>query len=199
MDPCYGVAQWYSGPMQKVKALGLCGSLRGESWNLKLLRNFLGALDSGPFTTRLYGALDLPLINEDLEKKPLPKSILDLRAAMEESQVVILATPEYNGSLSPVLKNAIDWASRPPANLWTNKIAVLLSASPGALGGARGLIQLRTCLATTKTWVIPEQVQCSVAHQAFDGTGLLKAEAVQKQILGAKESLEAFCGKMLSG
>ncbi|MGZ3652002.1 MAG: NADPH-dependent FMN reductase, partial [Bdellovibrionota bacterium] len=94
--------------------------------------------------------------------------------------------------------NAIDWGTRPPANLWQDKIAVLLSASPGSLGGARGLIQVRTILSGIKTWVIPEQVQLSAAHEAF-GTpgGTLKVEGVHKQIQGAIQSLEVFTKKML--
>ena len=65
--------------MAKTKVLGLCGSLRADSWNLKLLRNFLRTLEGGEFSSSLYGSLELPLMNEDLEKKPLLQSILDFR------------------------------------------------------------------------------------------------------------------------
>ncbi len=188
--------------MPEIKGLGLCGSLRADSWNLKLLRNFLGALKTKtgglPYSTRLYAPLDLPLMNEDLEKGPLDSRILDFRKALEESPVIVIASPEYNGSLSPALKNAIDWATRPPGNLWQGKIAVLLGASPGSLGGARGLIHLRTVLSGIKCWVIPEQVQCANAHLAFDEAGNLKIDAVRQQIIGAIESLDSFAGKMLS-
>ena len=184
--------------MAKTKVLGLCGSLRVDSWNLKLLRNFLRTLDGGEFSTSLYNSLELPLMNEDLEKKPLDQRILDFRSAVTEAPIIVCASPEYNGSLSPALKNAIDWATRPPGNLWQGKIAVLLSASPGSLGGARGLIHLRTVLSGIKTWVIPEQVQCAAAHEAFDASGTLKNEGVHKQMLGAMQSLEVFTKKMLS-
>ncbi|HEY8279608.1 MAG TPA: NADPH-dependent FMN reductase [Bdellovibrionota bacterium] len=183
--------------MQNKKILGLCGSLRADSWNLKLLKNFLAAAEGSGFSTQLHSPLQLPLMNEDLEKKPLDASILNFRSALQESTIVVLGSPEYNGSLSPVLKNAIDWGTRPPANLWEGKIAVLLAASPGSLGGARGLIHLRTVLSGIKTWVIPEQVQCALADHAFDEMGGLTNEAVKKQIAGSLKSLTAFAEKML--
>ncbi|MGZ3661421.1 MAG: NADPH-dependent FMN reductase [Bdellovibrionota bacterium] len=184
--------------MAKIKVLGLCGSLRAESYNLKLLRNFVSALPGATFETSIYPTLDMPLMNEDLEKKPLPQPILDFRAALSAAPVIVLACPEYNGGITGPLKNAIDWGTRPPANLWQDKIAVLLSASPGSLGGARGLIQVRTILSGIKTWVIPEQVQLSAAHEAFETPGgTLKVEGVHKQIQGAIQSLEVFTKKML--
>jgi chromate reductase len=180
----------------KIKILGLCGSLRADSVNLKLLRNFLAAA-GGAFDVNTYGSIEMPLLNEDLEKKPLPDSILTFRAALAAAPVIVLACPEYNGSITPALKNAIDWGTRPPGNLWQGKIAVLLSASPGALGGARGLIHVRAILSGIQSWVIPQQVQCPQAHQAFTPEGVLSNEAVTKQIQGAVQSLEVFAKKML--
>lgn len=179
-----------------LKALGLCGSLRADSWNLKLLRNFLGELNKEGFHSRLLPSLEMPLVNEDLENAPLDSRILDFRAALKEAPVVVVASPEYNGSFSPALKNAVDWATRPPENLWAGKIVVLLSASPGSLGGARGLIQLRTVLSGIKSWVIPEQVQLPFSDKAFDGEGFLVHEATQKQIAVAIQSLKNFSGRM---
>jgi chromate reductase, NAD(P)H dehydrogenase (quinone) len=183
--------------MSKTKVLGLCGSLRADSWNLKLLKNFLPALDPQHFETRLYGKLDMPLVNEDLETKPLPQPILDFRSALEESPVVAIACPEYNSSITPALKNAIDWATRPPGNLWQGKIVVLLAASPGALGGARGLIHVRAVLSNIRAWVIPDLVLCPHADQAFDGEGRLGNEATRKQISQAIAGLRSFAEKQL--
>jgi chromate reductase len=185
--------------MSKFNVLGLCGSLRGDSWNLKLLRNFLSVLDTNTYSTRLYGPLDLPLMNQDLEGKPLDKRILDFKSAVDEATIVVFGAPEYNASMSPVLKNAVDWGSRPPKDVWAGKVGVLLAASPGALGGARGLIQLRTVLAGLKIWVIPEQVQCPLAHQAFDESGNLTNPMVQKQMKNAAEGLGTFTKKFLGG
>jgi chromate reductase len=183
--------------MAKLKLVGVCGSLRSDSFNLKLLKNFVAAA-AADYHTSIYGSLDLPLMNEDLEKKPLPQSILDFRATLAAAPVVVVASPEYNGSLSPALKNAIDWGTRPPGNLWQGKVVVLLAASPGVFAGVRGLIHVRTVLSGIQSWVIPQQVTCPAAHQAFDEAGALKNEAVSKQIQGALQSLELFTKKMLS-
>lgn len=178
------------------QAIGLCGSLRSDSWNLKLLRNFLGSLEKAGFAPNLWPSLEMPLMNEDLEAKPLDSRITNFRAALKAAPVVVIASPEYNGSFSPALKNAIDWATRPPENIWAGKVVVLLGASPGGLGGVRGLIQLRTVLSGIKAWVIPEQVILPSAHQAFQGEALTN-EMAQKQIQAAIESLSAFGKKVL--
>ncbi len=177
------------------KVLGLCGSLRADSWNLKLLKNFLSEMGSS-YHSQVWPSLELPLMNEDLEKKPLDGRITSWQKALKAAPVVVIASPEYNGSLSPALKNAIDWATR-GENLWVGKIVVLLSASPGALGGARGLIHLRTVLSGIKAWVIPEQVQLPMADKAFDASGKLTNESTRKQIHGALDSLGSFSGKLL--
>jgi NAD(P)H-dependent FMN reductase len=180
------------------QVLGLCGSLRKDSWNLKLLRNFLSLLEKeGGFTTKIWPSLEMPLVNEDLENQTLDRRILDFRAAFEAAPVVVLASPEYNASVSPALKNAIDWATRPPANLWAGKVVVLLSASPGALGGARGLIHLRSVVSGIKAWIIPENVQCAHADQAFDAEGLLVNAQTRKQMEVAAESLRNFTSRFL--
>lgn len=181
----------------KTSVLGLCGSLRVDSWNLKLLKNFLAAMPTDSFQTRLYGSLELPLMNQDLETPPLPQSVLDLRAALEASPVVVIGSPEYNSSYSPVIKNAIDWASRPPKNLWDGKLVVLLGASPGMFGGARGQIHLRSVLANQRSWVMPDLVVCPKAHEAFGGDGTLLNEHVAKQIATAIQGLTAFAEKQL--
>jgi NAD(P)H-dependent FMN reductase len=183
--------------MAKNKIIGLCGSLRKDSWNLKLLRHFLAEAEKAGFEAKAFDGLEMPLVNEDLEKSPLDARILRFREALESAEIVAIASPEYNGSYSPALKNAIDWATRPPANLWAGKIVVLLGASPGAFGGIRGGIHLRTLLGTIKAWVLPEQVLLPLADQAFDPEGKLTNESAKKQVKAALESLGKFAGKML--
>ncbi|MCO5143810.1 MAG: NAD(P)H-dependent oxidoreductase [Oligoflexia bacterium] len=175
----------------KKRILGISGSLRSDSWNSKLLNHFLSTL-SDTYESKAETISDLPFVNEDLEKNPLPESILRFRQSVSDAQVIAIASPEYNGSFSSALKNAIDWATRPPGNLWQGKVVVLLSASPGALGGARGLIQLKTVVSGIKAWVLPEQVQCSHAHEAFSSDGKVKNEAVLKQMEGLKLALKNF-------
>jgi len=159
---------------------------------MKLLRNFFAEAKGGT----LYPSLEMPLVNEDLETKPLDGRITAFRDALKKAQVVVVASPEYNGSLSPALKNAIDWGTRGD-NLWVGKVVVLLSASPGALGGVRGLIHLRTVLSGIKAWVVPEQVMLPHADQAFDKEGKLTNETTKKHIAMALDSAQKFAGKVL--
>lgn len=169
------------------KTLGICGSLRAASWNLKLLRAFLNEVPE----SIIYPSLEMPLMNEDLESKPLDSRILDFRAALKASDTVVIASPEYNASFSPALKNAFDWATR-GENLWAGKSIVLLAASPGAMGGVRGLIMMKTILSGAKAWVMPDQVLCPMADKAFDAEGKLTNEMVKKQIAGALLALKNF-------
>jgi chromate reductase len=183
--------------MAKHKVIGICGSLRAESWNLKLLRNFLRELGETGFETQLFPSLEMPLVNEDLEKQPLDARILAFRDAIKEADIVAIASPEYNGSFSPALKNAVDWATRPPGNLWAGKTVVLLGATEGGFGTIRGSIMLRTLLGNIKAWVLPDLVLVPHCDKAFDNEGKLIAEPAKKQIRGTIEALKAFTGKML--
>jgi chromate reductase, NAD(P)H dehydrogenase (quinone) len=183
--------------MAKLKVVGICGSLRVDSWNLKLLRNFLGELDNSGFETKLFPSLEMPLMNEDLEKKPLDSRILAFRDAVKEADIVAIASPEYNGSFTPALKNAVDWATRPPGNLWAGKTVVLLGATEGGFGTIRGSIMLRTLLGNIKAWVLPDLVLVPQCSKSFDSDGKINNEATKKQIHGAIEALKAFAAKML--
>ena len=105
----------------------------------------------------------------------------------------LIASPEYNASVTPVLKNAIDWASRPIKGKGTpspfkGKVAALMSASPGSLGGLRGLSHLRAILENLGVLVIPEQVAVPSSHKAFDEDGSLKEKKMQLSLeaLGAR-------------
>lgn len=178
--------------MAKLKVVGLCGSLRKDSWNLKLLRNFLPELESAGFSAELFPSLDLPLVNEDLEKKALPENILALRRAVESADVVAIASPEYNGFFTPALKNAIDWCTRPPGNLWAGKPVVILGATEGGFGTIRGSVQLRTQLSNIKAWVIPDLVLLPHCDKAFDGEGRLTNEGTRKAMNVTIAALKSF-------
>jgi chromate reductase len=181
-----------------LEAIGICGSLRQDSFNRKLVINILNSLKKHGIGTRNLTAeeVSLPFVNEDQENPPAP-SVLTFRKTLEAAHIVVIASPEYNGAPSGVLKNAIDWATRQPKNLWEGKIVIIAAASPGALGGARGLIQLRTILSGIKAWVIPEQVQLPLAHQAFAADGQLTNEFTQKQIDTAAVKAIQLCAKLL--
>lgn len=163
------------------KILALAGSTRAGSVNKKLLGvAATAARDAGAEVTVVdLRDLALPLYDGDFEESNgLPEGAKKLKALMKSHHGLLLACPEYNSSISPALKNAIDWASRKeqgekPLEAFTGKVAALISASPGALGGLRGLVTVRSILGNIGVLVLPEQVSVSKAHEAFAEDGSL--------------------------
>jgi chromate reductase, NAD(P)H dehydrogenase (quinone) len=132
--------------------------------------------------------LPLPLFDEDLEaEEGLPANAQTLKNLMISHQGLLIASPEYNSSLTAVLKNAIDWASRPAPNeaplvAFAGKVASIISAFPGALGGLRGLVHLRSILGNIKVLVLPDQIAIFKAYEAFNPDGTLKDSKQQESI-----------------
>jgi NAD(P)H-dependent FMN reductase len=165
-----------------ARILGFAGSLREGSYNKMLVKAALeGARAAGAQVTFLdLRELDLPVFDEDLEKRiVLPPGGKRLKELLRAHDGLLVASPEYNSSVSAALKNAIDWASRPeegqpPLSCFTDKVAGLLAASPGALGGLRGLVHLRAILGNINVLVLPQQVAVMKAHEAFDASGQIK-------------------------
>lgn len=182
--------------MTAAKILAFAGSARQDSYNKKLVKIAVeGAKAAGVDVTYLdFRDLPLPLYDEDLEAaEGLPENALKLKAMMKAHQGFLIACPEYNSSITPLLKNAIDWASRPepdepPLVCFKEKIAVLMSASPGGLGGLRGLGHVRSILSSIGVLVLPDQKAIGSAYQAFDENDNLKDESQQTAIvqLGSK-------------
>lgn len=164
------------------KLLAFSGSVRTGSFNKKLLTVLVaGARNAGAEVTLVdFRELPLPLYDGDLEAHMgLPTNVLEFKRLMLAHHGLLLACPEYNSSITPLLKNAIDWASRPapdekPLACFEGKVAGLVSASPGVLGGLRGLVHVRAMLGNIKVLVVPEQISISKAHEAFDETDALK-------------------------
>ncbi len=186
---------------QLVRVAVISGSLRKGSYNTKLARFVAGKIRGGgggggggvEIDEISLLDLDLPLMNEDVEKQGLPAGVLDLKKRLIAADVLLIASPEYNGSLSPALKNAIDWASRPregeaPLACFKGKVGGLLAASPGKLGGLRGLRHLRQILTQIQTVVHPNEFALSSAHEAFDEAGNLKDETTAKLAVGVGEA-----------
>ena len=173
-----------------VRILALAGSTRQESYNKKLVRiAAAGARAAGAEATVIdLRDLPLPLFDEDLEKSDgLPANGRKLKDLMLAHQGFLIASPEYNSSVSAVLKNAIDWASRPVAGepalaCFTGKVAAIMSASPGALGGLRGLVTLRSILGNIGVLLIPEQVAVPRAADAFNPDGTLREPQQQTAV-----------------
>ncbi|OYD98160.1 NADPH-dependent FMN reductase [Nostoc sp. 'Peltigera membranacea cyanobiont' 210A] len=172
------------------KILAFAGSTRIDSYNKKLVKiAAAGAKAAGAEVTYIdLRDLPLPLYDEDLEaQEGLPANAHTFKDLMISHQGLLIASPEYNSSLTAVLKNAIDWASRPAPNeaplaAFAGKVATIMSTSPGALGGLRGLVHLRSILGNIKVLVLPDQVAVSKAYEAFNADGTLKDPKQQESI-----------------
>ncbi|MEQ9368668.1 MAG: NAD(P)H-dependent oxidoreductase [Coleofasciculus chthonoplastes F3-SA18-01] len=180
------------------KILAFAGSARTASWNKKLVKIAVeGAKEADAEVTYIdFRDLPMPLYDQDLEENTgIPETVRKFKQLMKTHQGLLIASPEYNSSISPLLKNAIDWASRPepgepPLSLtcFRDKVAVLMSTSPGGMGGLRGLIHVRAILGTIGVLVLPDQKAISNAYQAFDQNGNLIDETQQASVkkLGSK-------------
>ena len=161
----------------------IAGSTREGSFNGMLAALSARALRGhGAEVTEIdLGAFDLPIYSLALEANAFPADALRLKELLVAQDGLLIASPEYNGSVSPLLKNAIDWASRPTGSeslvaltAYRGKVAAIMSASISPFGGLRGLMHLRQILTTVQMLVIPEQVMVPNAHAAFDEAGALK-------------------------
>lgn len=180
--------------MTAPKILAFAGSARKDSWNKKIMQIAAeGARDKAAEVTVIdLRDFSLPLFDQDLElQSGLPANAKKIKALFCEHEGLLMACPEYNSSITPLLKNTLDWISRSentqeiPLKAYRGKTAALLSASPGALGGLRGLVSVRTLLGNLGVIVLPEQLAVSKVHEAFDATGKLidlKQEAAIKNM-----------------
>lgn len=178
------------------KILAFSGSLRTGSYNQMLVRiAAAGARSAGAEVTELdLRELPLPVYDANLEARDgLPDNAKRLKDLMKAHAGFLIASPENNSSVSAALKNAIDWASRPEPGeptlvCFRDKVAVIMSASPGGLGGLRGLVHLRSILGNISVLMLPDQKAIPGAGDAFDGNGSLKDAKQQEAIenLGAK-------------
>lgn len=186
------------------RILAFAGSTRTDSYNKRLVRiAALGAEQAGAEVTSIdLRDFALPLFDEDLERDAgPPEAATLLKTLMVGHDGLLIASPEYNSSLSAVLKNAIDWASRPapgepPLAAFRGKVATILSASPGALGGLRGLVHLRSILGNIGVIVLPDQIAIPRAFEAFAEDGTLLDPKLQAGIVGLGRTLAEFLAKL---
>lgn len=175
--------------MPIARILAFAGSTRADSYNKSLVKvAAAGARAAGAEVTCIdLRDYPLPLFDEDLEKQGMPANVRLLKDLFLAHQGLLLSCPEYNSSISAVLKNTIDWVSRPvpgetPLQCFAGKVAGLMSASPGALGGLRGLVHVRSILGNIRVLVVPDQVSVSKAHEAFNADGSMKDAKQQASI-----------------
>ena len=174
----------------ETKVLVFAGSTRQDSLNKKLAREAVRlAQQSGAFVKWIdLRDYPMPFYDRDLEtQQGMPENAKKLRNLMKESDAIMIATPEYNGSISGVLKNAIDWASRdergqPSREAFKGKRFAIMSASPSEGGGNRALQHLRTIIQDIGGEVIPLQVSVPNASHAFTPQGELKDVQIKDQL-----------------
>jgi chromate reductase len=193
--------------MKKPRILAFGGSLRRDSFNQKLASAAAaGAREAGAEVTLIaLRDFPLPLFDQEIEDSSgLPDAAKKLKALFREHDGLLIASPEYNSSVTAALKNAIDWVSRqetddePALSALSGKTAVIMSASPGALGGLRGLVHLRSILGNIGITVLPGQVAVSKAHEAFKPDGALKDDKQATEIRELGASLAKHLAKMLA-
>jgi chromate reductase len=162
-----------------IRILGIAGSLRRGSYNAAALRAVQELAPRG-MKIETFDIGPIPPYNEDERSQGFPAAVEALRQAIKQADGVLFATPEYNYSVPGVLKNAIDWASRPPEQPFENKPIALMSASPGSLGGARAQYHLRQCFVFLNGLVLNRpEVMISGAQGKFDAEGRLTDEATR--------------------
>lgn len=190
--------------MSIPKILAFAGSSRRDSFNKKLVKIAAeGSRLAGAEVTYLdFKDLPMPLFDEDLEAESgIPENVKTFKALMKAHQGLLIACPEYNSSITPLLKNAIDWASRPEPGepgliCFRDKVAVIMSTSPGALGGLRGLVHVRAILGNIGVLVLPNQKGIAKAQEAFDENGQLKDEQQQQEIHQLGNKLATVVAKL---
>jgi chromate reductase len=175
----------------KVRVVGISGSLRKASFNTALLRAAMRLAPAG-VELEAISIAEIPSYNEDVREGGYPPVVLALRAAIARADAVLLVTPEYNYSIPGVLKNALDWVSRPPDPAMADKPVAIMSASPGALGGARAQYHLRQICVYLDAHVLngPE-IFVAHADKKFDAQGKLidekTGDIVQRQLLALRD------------
>jgi len=183
--------------MPKIKILAFAGATRKDSFNKKLVKIAAkGAEEAGADVTVIdLKDFPIPLYDGDDEAASgLPAKALEFKKLLQDHDGFLISSAEYNSGYSAVLKNAIDWASRPSAegekslSAFTGKYVALMAASPGALGGLRGLFQLRELLQNMSVTVLPRMQSVPQAHTHFEPDGKMIDEKMGKSVhnLGAE-------------
>ncbi len=177
---------------KKVHILGFAGSLRRQSYNRAILA---AASEMVPddATLEIFDLEGIPPFNQDLELEP-PERVSEFKARIRAADAILIATPEYNYSIPGVLKNAIDWASRPYGdNAFDGKPVGLMGASVGMLGTARAQYDLRRSFVFLNMFPLNQpEVMVPFAQDKVDGNGRLTDEKTRKKIRELLESLVAW-------
>lgn len=174
---------------EQINILGFAGSLRKGSYNQALLRAALDLISEGA-NLELFELDDIPSFNQDFESSP-PEKVREFKRKIKASDALLIVTPEYNYSIPGVLKNAIDWASRPYGdNAFDGKPVAMMSASIGMLGGARAQYHLRQSFVFLNMYPVNSpEVFVTFAPEKFDDKGRLLDEKTRELIRQLLETL----------
>ena len=191
--------------MSRPRILAFAGSTRKESFNVRLIHIAAeGARSAGADVTLLnLSDYPLPLFDQDLEQEQgMPVNAAKVKQLFLDHDGLLIASPEYNSSITPLLKNTIDWVSRPaegesPLAAYRGKVAALMAASPGGLGGLRGLVHVRSILSSIGVIVLPDQIAVPRAFEAFDDDGQLKDEKQRARVQSLGESVSNMLSKLI--
>jgi chromate reductase, NAD(P)H dehydrogenase (quinone) len=183
-----------------MNVLGFAGSLRKASFNRMLLRSAVELAPSG-MTIDTFELDLIPQYNGDVEALGDPEPVAEWKEAIQRADAILVVTPEYNYGIPGVLKNAIDWASRPPGKSVLNgKPAAIMGASPGSFGTSRAQLQLRQAFLFTQTLaVLQPEVLVAKAHEKFDAEGRLTDEPTRKFVRQLLEALWAWTERLRRG
>jgi chromate reductase, NAD(P)H dehydrogenase (quinone) len=168
-----------------MRVLGISGSLRRDSYNTALLRHAGALFEAAGARFEIYDRLrDLPPYDQDDDVEDAPEAVARIRATVVEADAVFFVTPEYNSSIPGVLKNAVDWLSRPSLadSALRNKPAAVVGASIGAFGAVWAQAELRKVLGATGARVVEGDVAVGHAMERFDATGRLNDENLEEQV-----------------
>src|ERR687884_754482 len=187
---------------RRPKILAFAGSLRKHSLNKRVLKTAIkGAENAGAEVTYIdLRDYPMPIYNSDEhDREGFDENALRLQGLLVEHDGLLIASPEYNGSLPAALKNAIDWASRPSdryerSKVFRGKVAAMMTASPGSLGGVRSLAHLRGVLTSVGVIVLPQEIAVTFAEERFAGDG---DEMTDETMRGNLEALGAALVEML--
>jgi chromate reductase len=181
-----------------LDVLGIAGSLRRDSHNRALLRAAQEVAPAGVAVRVWDGLGGVPLYDGDLEEAGMPGPVVEMAEAVKRSGAVLVVTPEYSQSIPGVLKNALDWAARPPGRSpFRGKVVAITGASPGILGTARAQMDLRRVLAAMGAFVVPSpEVLVAQAHQKRDASGRVTDEATRKHLGKLLEELERWAARL---
>jgi chromate reductase len=175
-----------------TRILGIAGSLRGASYNRALLRAAVELAPSGVEITTFDELGALPLYDGDVEAAGEPAAVHELREAIDAADAVLLVTPEYNDGTSAALKNAIDWASRPPHRAINGKLVAVMGASVTPSGARGGIESVKRSLRRAGSDVLEEQVAIPSVAPLFDEDLHLTDALVRAEVAGLLATLAAY-------